>query len=292
MRTEVTQVLGCQEMQQPYKTKAVKPVNVGEDKLRDRVGIGSSDTVAAKDAGGQFKGIELDQDQAGEASSMKGQKNADGSDADGSNDMVPFRFEKKHKLGTSDMQIRSLVMSKALDDAKIVRNTDGDENAHEHAQRVVEISKWGDPDDGLHKLRDASQIYGRFAIAQAEYYFDVDAHGGEAAPFALWSHKDDENKNNGSRDYLWYMGWTARMRRFRLKFGDADGDSESGADSKNNSDLAANFGGDLAKDALGGGGQKSGGDVSKNGPDIPCLGIDVCEQVKPLLSSFDALFLH
>lgn len=292
MRTEVTQVLGCQEMQQPYKKKAVKPVNVGEDQIRDRVGIGSEDSAAAKDTGGQFKGVELDQDQSMETSSMKGQTNADGSDADGSNDMVPFRFEKKHKLGTSDMQIRSLVMSKSLDDAKIVRNTEGDENSHEHAQRVVGITKWGSEDDGLEKLRDASQIYGRFAIAQAEYYFDVDAKGGEAAPFALWSHKDDENEKNGSRDYLWYMGWTARMRRFRLKFGDADGASESGADSRNNSDLTSNFGGDLAKDALGGGGQKSGKDVSSGGPEIPCMGIDVCDQIKPLLSSFDALFLH
>ncbi|MEY4513568.1 MAG: hypothetical protein RLZZ450_5690 [Pseudomonadota bacterium] len=292
MRTEVTQVLGCQEMQQPYKKKAVKPVNVGEDQIRDRVNIGSAETAASKNTGGQFKGVELDQDQATESSSTKGQKNADGSDSDGSNDMVPFRFEKKHKLGTSDMQIRSLVMSKSLDDAKIVRNTEGDENAHEHAQRVVEITKWGSDDNGLAKLRDASQLYGRFAIAQAEYYFDVDAHGGEAAPFALWSHKDDENKTNGSRDYLWYMGWTARMRRFRLKFGDADGESESGADSSNNSNLTQNFGGDMAKDALAGGGQKSGKDVSNSGPEIPCLGIDVCEQIKPLMSSFDALFLH
>lgn len=115
---------------------------------------------------------------------------------------------------------------------------------------------------------------------------------GDASPFAIWNHKDDEHPKNGSRDYLWYMGWTARMRRFRLKFGDADGSSENSADSRSNGGLMRRFGGQQGKDASGGE-QASGKDLSANGPEIPCMGIKVCdEQIKPLVSSFDSLFLH
>jgi hypothetical protein len=293
-------VLGCDETINPYDTVAPKPVNLSQDKIRNSAGVGKEGSTA----GGPFKDLQLDGSEAAESGSGTGGEGGDAmanqhSDEDGGNDMVPFRFEEKHKLGTSDMQIRSLVISHPLDADDLTRGTGGDgENAHEHAKRVVEITKWGHADDGLDTLRKAADVYGRFAVAQAEYYFDVDAAGGEASPFALWSHKDDENEKNGSRDYLWYMGWTARMRRFRLSFDrggkSADGASQSNPGGSNNDKLMSRFGGQDGQDLSDAAGKKSGPELSSSGPDIPCIGPfkSICEEIAPLVQSYDALFLH
>jgi len=305
-RREVVQVLGCDQTIKPYDRLAPKPVNLSQDKLRNSAGIGKEGSTA----GGPFKGIQLNADEAADSKSGTGGEGGAGemggddmanqnSDEDGGNDMVPFRFEKKHKLGTSDMQIRSLVISYPLDADDLTRGTGGDgENAHEHAKRVVEITKWGHPDDGLETLRKAADVYGRFAVAQAEYYFDVDAEGGESSPFALWSHKDDENEKNGSRDYLWYMGWTARMRRFRLSFDrngkSADGESQSNPGGSNNDKLMGRFGGLEGQDLSDAAGKKSGPELSTSGPNIPCIEPikTICEEIAPLVQSYDSLFLH
>lgn len=205
-----------------------------------------------------------------------------GSDQD---DMTPFRFEKNHLLGTSDMQIRSLVVGYGLSETELNGDMEAPEQgktAHSHAKRVVELSKWKRKDDELDGLATASEIWGMFAVAQSEYYFKVDDP--DQPPFAEW--KGPEVKEPDARDYLWYMGWTARMRRFRLSF-EVDGKSADGESGKDGSGDGSSGGGNDS----GGGGFDASSILGAAGQ--ICEFVDSsCGTVLEQMTSFDGMFLH
>lgn len=324
-RREVTQVLGCKMKEPAGKTVNVKPLNVGADAMQQGTGVGSGQEGTT---GGDFKGVDMggipsgfggsggagmsSGGASGGASGATGGASgatggsagntgetgaggaSGGSQGNDNSNMNPFRFEKDHKLGFSDMQIRSLVFGRALDDTKLNKGKSGPnegETAHSHAKRTVELSKWqvGDA-DVLTGLTTASELWGRIAVAQAEYFFDVSQP--EDEKFAKW------HREGGERDYLWYMGWTARMRRFRLSWEvdgkSADGEREGGKDRKkeqDNNKLISAIGGSVFKgtDMTD---MKSPDELSKSGPEVSCLGIAICDQLKGQMTSFDTLFLH
>jgi len=291
-RTEVVQVVGCSKAPSAGKVSVpVEPLNVGEDRLRD-VGItNSGEAGGSSDVGGVFGDVKLDgadraQGGQGGQSGQNGQ-NGQGGQSGEESSLKPFRFEEGHKLGTSDMQIRSLVLGRKLDDSELDEGHAGPEEgetAHAHAERVVKLTKWQSSGDELTSLEDMSEVWGMFAVAQAEYFFAVDSPS--ASGFADWKGKD------GERDYLWYMGWTARMRRFRLSFTvdgeSADGKSESGASSSENSGLVSQFGGG----GLSGFTQLPQGDPAAQGPAALCSGDGMCGQATQFMQSSDGLFLH
>lgn len=288
-RTEVVQIVGCNKKPaQDSVNVPVEPLNVGEDRLRD-VGIGKGGEGSKEsNVGGPYKDLKLDDGERSSASSSGGTGGDAGVGGDGGggdSNMNPFRFEEGHKLGTSDMQIRALVLGRKLDDTDL---NDGKpepakgETAHTHAKRVVNIAKWQTSGGELGTLETASELWGRFAVAQAEYFFAVESPN--KSGFADWSGKD------GERDYLWYMGWTARMRRFRLSFTvdgeSADGDSnQNGASSQQNNDLVSKFGG------MSGFEQMNPSDLASQGPAALCSG-DTCGEATSFMKSSDGLFLH
>lgn len=312
-RREVLQIISCSEPKPPAFKQQVNAVNVSADRMRD-VGIGSG--TPGENVGEDWKDIKLEQGDPGfggagalgggeGASTMGGEQSGAGAGQSGEqgqqgggedDSMNPFRFEKGHKLGFSDMQIRSFVIGRALDADELNGKGEAPEEgatAHTHAKRVVEMTKWRATGDELTGLADASEVWGRFAVAQAEYYFDVSATKDD---FADWSGED------GERDYLWYMGWTARMRRFRLSWKvdgkSADGDSEEsgggggggGGDkmsSPANMALIDMFGGDSSQ-------QMGLTELQESGPSVLCAGEGEadCESLSSQLLSFDSLFLH
>jgi hypothetical protein len=82
--------------------------------------------------------------------------------------------------GGEDFQVRAIVSGDAL-------------NAAEGADKGVGIA--APTAQGLSKWKGLSHLSGKFAVAQAEYYFDG------KAPKEEW---------------LWHMTWKARLRRFYL----------------------------------------------------------------------------
>jgi hypothetical protein len=314
-RREVTQVLGCQMKTEP-KHVQVNAVNLGKDAMQQGTSVGSGQKG---DTGGDFKNVDTSGISSGLAggsgqtggSGETGETGGEGNEGSnsGSSNMNPFRFEEGHKLGTSDMQIRSITIGIALDDTKQNKQSGDPETVHTFSKRVVEMSDWGHGDTDLKWLAELSEgVLGRFAVAQAEYFFDVSAK--EEPPFATWHRKD------GERDYLWYMGWTARMRRFRMSWKangeSADGDSKNKAGSNDNAGLIRNVisggmfssgGGDQGAEpqmtnlSQGTGGEKDqqdpeNVDLSSSGPKIPCFGNSTCETASGLISSYENLFLH
>jgi hypothetical protein len=185
----------------------------------------------------------------------------------------PFRFEKGHMLGTSDMQIRALVIGDAITETRPTQNSDN----------VVENTRWLPPgQEGqqaggfLGTVRD----WGRLTTAQAEYYFDPRGLNSDD-PFA------DLNKQ---RDWLWVMGWSARLRRFRMSFDgtdadgnaiNADGPSRKG-DSEDDKGLAQELSDNEMFESLSGDGPAC--ERSSDAAD--------CNENASLLSRFDKLFLH
>jgi hypothetical protein len=296
-RREVTQVLGCKKMAEESHPVSVNPLNIGADAMQKGQSVGSESKA---DTGGPFKDVDasnIPSDLAGTTAGTGQTDTSRGETGTGGKEktnMEPFRFEKGHKLGTSDMQIRSFVVGAKLDDAQKLNANGAEpegETAHSHAKHTVELSNWevGDK-DLLIGLATASELWSRLAVAQAEYYFDTSQE--EDEKFAKWHKADD-----GERDYLWYMGWTARMRRFRLSWKvdgkSADGESKQQDRSKQNVNnnlidkIQSSFGGFKPTDIV-----KQPDELQSSGPDVPCLGNSTCEQLKPLLSSYDTLFLH
>jgi hypothetical protein len=185
----------------------------------------------------------------------------------------PFRFEKGHMLGTSDMQIRALVIGNAITETAPTQQSD----------RVVGDTRWlpeaqenNNAGGFLGNVRD----WGRLTTALAEYYFD---------PRGLNS--DDPFANlNKQRDWLWVMGWSARLRRFRMSFDgtdangnavNADGPSRKG-DSEDDKSMAQELSDNGMFEALSGNGPAC--DRSRDPGD--------CQDNAGLLSRFDKLFLH
>jgi hypothetical protein len=115
-----------------------------------------------------------------------------------------FRLEKDVYLGGSDFQLRTVVY-------------DGD--VPEGAQGVVEMATWGAPaDDGALEttgsgLAKGFQAMGRVALGQAEYYFDWTGIDDEL---------DDETDEGDRTEWMWNLGWRARLRPFRFRHSVAD----------------------------------------------------------------------
>lgn len=125
-------------------------------------------------------------------------------------DASPFRLEKGKMLGTSDFQLRAVVIGKA---------------PPEHAEKVVALAWHGGPrGDRVAKeggpLVSSAAALGRFGLAQAEYYFDWRGLG-EDAP-------SDQQKRADVTEWMWNMAWRARLRPFRLNHADADPQAEQG----------------------------------------------------------------
>jgi hypothetical protein len=294
-RIEVLQIISCSEPAPPEFKQKVDAVNLSEDRMHD-IGIGPE---KEGDVGGAFQDIKLDESDTAAASgapegamesgSESGSEGGEGGGDDSVN-TNPFRFEKGHLLGTSDMQIRSLSLGRSLGASELndgAEAPDKDGTAHTHAKRVVEMTKWRATGGELSGLATASETWGRFAVAQAEYYFDTGAEHDKG--FADWSGDD------GERDYLWFMGWTARMRRFRLSW-KVDGKSADGASaeegnksgSEQNMNILSMFGGDGADPSS----QKDPEQLQESGPGVACGGNQDCQSIASDLPSFDSLFLH
>ncbi len=134
----------------------------------------------------------------------------------GGKNTSPFRLEKGVWLGGSDFQLRAVVIGGALPTA---------------GENVIKIATWSQvrKDDAATKVADAADVAastGRVALAQAEYYFD-------------WTGLDpqpsDQLKDADVAEWLWHMGWRARLRPFRFNHSKADGprpNEEAGPDAE------------------------------------------------------------
>jgi hypothetical protein len=178
----------------------------------------------------------------------------------------PFRFEKGHMLGTSDMQIRSLVIGQSIRDTTPTQNSD----------RVVESARWDYPESGQANFLNTARQWGRLTTAQAEYYFD-----------GTGLKQDNFANLNKQRDWMWVMGWTARLRRFRLSFKgtdangneiDADGPSKKG-DSDENKSEAQNL-------------SDHGMLQNLTSGSAACGSNSDCQSNAGLMQTLDSLFLH
>ena len=132
-----------------------------------------------------------------------------GGEGQGGQNMNPFKLEDGVYLGGSDFQLRSVVY-------------DGD--VPSGAEKAIALAQWGrstDQGDGEvlgSASAEAMAAMGRIAVGQAEYYFD-------------WTGIDDDlddQTDDGDRtEWLWNLGWRARMRPFRVRQSVADGERSS-----------------------------------------------------------------
>jgi hypothetical protein len=138
---------------------------------------------------------------------VNGQGESEGEQGGGQN-ISPFRLQKDVYLGGSDFQLRTVVY-------------DGDVPGS--AEGVVKMAEWGEPtDDGMLEttgsaLAKSFQAMGRVALGQAEYYFDWTGIDAEL---------DDETDEGDRTEWLWNMGWRARMRPFRFRHSVADAERD------------------------------------------------------------------
>jgi len=120
-------------------------------------------------------------------------------DSESTSNTTSFRLEKDLYLGGSDFQLRGLVVA-----------MDGPSNETEKAVRVV---YWGKEAENQtpQALVDAVRVGARLGFAQAEYYFDWSGIAGADEP----------------GEWMWNMGWRARLRPFRMNHRKADGPKQS-----------------------------------------------------------------
>ncbi len=132
----------------------------------------------------------------------------EGGEAGGSGEWKPpQRVHGELRLGDNDFQYRSVAIAIAPPDL-------GDRGVQFANMYAPEGS---DPGSGFSTFSD----YARFGIAQSEYYWQNDSGG--------WSMADHNIDDNGA-EYLWYMGWQARMRRTNLATIFGGGTGEGSAD--------------------------------------------------------------
>jgi hypothetical protein len=107
--------------------------------------------------------------------------------------IVPQKLEKGIELGDEDYQIRAVVIGQR--GSKLSAD----------AESVIRVATWSNPNtgagpspagqSGIGSSYGKAREFGRFAVAQAEYYY-----GG------------DESRE----EQMWHMKWRARLKRFRL----------------------------------------------------------------------------
>jgi hypothetical protein len=115
----------------------------------------------------------------------------------------PFQLEAGVYLGGSDFQLRAVVAAQS----------------RELAEGAVAMASWGQEADATAGELAARALLplGQVALSQAEFYFDWSA---------LESDLDDETDEAHRTEWLWNMGWRARLRAFRLDHADADAERE------------------------------------------------------------------
>jgi hypothetical protein len=135
----------------------------------------------------------------------------------------PFKLESGVYLGGSDFQVRAVVVGEVP----------------ELAEGVLAMARWGQeqPDDDASKALTA---LGRVAFGQAEYFFDWSELGGDL---------DDQTDDGDRTEWLWNMGWRARLRPFRMRHGAADAPRDDEASQPQGSALDCTKLGDVCADA-------------------------------------------
>lgn len=148
---------------------------------------------------------------SGSGSGEEGEQSS-GSDSD---DKSPHRVEADLKMGDDTFQIRAVSF--------------GPQPGPGAAQGWIDLidrnqTKHGGAVGGAGLLEVLHQV-GRISVAQSEYYFEGSKH---------------------PTDWLWALGWTARMKRFRLPQGqDAEQEDQKRQDrASRSSDSIARFGSD------------------------------------------------
>jgi hypothetical protein len=293
-RTEVLQVLGCSAKASVGTEVVVEAINVGKSEVKKE---GVEQLRASPEEVGHEYNIDPDDLGIGDLGS-----DSAGDSESGSEDTVPFRFIKGHRLGTSDMQIRAVSLGTKLSDtdledetppagspeeiqAQIEAEAKARESVHRQALRVIGITRWGRGSDS-NTLSKASEIWGRFAVAQAEYYFNVNKSTDVLADWKGW---DNDEKSDGGRDFLWAMNWTARMRRFRFSYEvdgeSADGPSNADAEGSGNDEMASRLGIDISMD-------QNSDQIASDGPSAACEKIDQLKDICGQLKALDGVFIH
>lgn len=221
--TEVTQIYSCR---QRVPGRAIQ--------------VNSLDMSASNTSTGEYSGDSSLGNLGNNSDSSQSNKN-------------PFRFQEGLLLGTSDLQIRSLVLGRDPRGVGAAGNADG----------AVRLTRWnrrsGTTSDNF---LNVARLWGRFSVAQAEYYYEGSEERSE---------------------WMWNMKWTARLRRFRLN-NDGD-DGGSGAD-------GSSRGGDPDT------GQWGGSDFTIPGTDqltpgqLNCNGNSDCDTAGSNMNLFNDLFLH
>jgi len=293
-RTEVLQVLGCSSKDAQGTPVVVEAINLGASELKKE---GVEQLQASPEEVGHEYNVSMDD------LGMEDTESAGGSES-GSEDTVPFRFIKGHRLGTSDMQVRAVALGTKLSDtdledetpttgspeqikAQIDAEAKARESVHRQALRVIGITRWGRGSDS-NTLSKASEIWGRFSVAQAEYYFDVSADEDTLATWAGW---DNDEASDGGRDFLWAMYWTARMRRFRFSYEvdgeNADGPSEADSESSGGAEgMAQKLGIELPSI------DQTSDQIASDGPTSACEQIDQLKDICGQLGALDGVFIH
>lgn len=148
-------------------------------------------------------------------------------------DAVPFQLQEGSWLGGPDFQIRSAALGPG----------DGDDE-----RPGVRLASWGR--DGGSRGESLGRVFeaaGRLGLGQAEFYFDWTG---------LTGIPDVERQtadSNINKEWLWYMGWSARMRPFRLDMDDTQpGDASSSESSGGGFDFQSGGAGEFCADACGG----------------------------------------
>jgi hypothetical protein len=279
-RVEVTQVLGCSNQEKVGETIKPKALNLSGDNYT----AGLKDLEADPGSvGGEYN--EVTQDGIEDLADTGGSSE--------SSDTTPFRFIPKHKLGTSDMQIRALSIGTRLGDDELgdeqvskIAQKDIDGSLHHEALRVIAATRWG-TGSSSNGLSRASETWGRFAVAQAEYFFAVQKQSTTLAEWGgtKWDEKGEEEMG---RDFMWAMYWTARMRRFRMSF-KVDGESADGEPTGESSGSSDSLARKLNLSST----IKGADDVLSDGPDISCSDlVPACSQLQSTLTSLDGIFIH
>jgi hypothetical protein len=135
----------------------------------------------------------------------------------------PFKLESGVYLGGSDLQVRALVVGEVP----------------AMAEGVLAMTRWGQeqPGDAASEVLTA---LGRVAVGQAEYFFDWSELGGEL---------DDQTDDGDRTEWLWNMGWRARLRPFRLRQSAADAPRDDQGSQSQDGALDCTKLGDVCADA-------------------------------------------
>lgn len=156
-----------------------------------------------------------------ETTSIEVGEEGDSFGQEGSEDKSPHRVEEDIELGDEAFQVRAISF--------------GPEVGPGYAKDGVRVSLLGrKTSPGSNVGYEVGQIFGRFSIAQAEYYF----HAGE---------------RDKREDWLWEMNWRARLVRVRMpnneeKKGEEDRQKKSNQSSSNK---MQEFGVDALGDTVG-----------------------------------------